>query len=1080
MYVFPGIVSLWNFSFNCQIVKLEKMNKAGLFVISLMAVFYGVCASAQVMVSGKVVDNETQKPLQGAAVHLLGSDFVALTDEDGAFRIEASNKNAVYEVSYVGMRTKKIPAKENQLVTLFPADNVLLDELVVVAYGQSTKATFTGSLVKLQGEELANRQVSNVSQLLSGVAGVESYSESGQPGLGASIRIRGIGSVNADSSPLYIVDGMPFDGQLASLNTSDIENVSVLKDAASTALYGSRGANGVIIITTKKGKEGKAKIDFNSRIGVNSRALHNYDVIKSPQTYLETVYQAMHNAAVGGLGYSEQEAHAAANMFLPTNQNGGIGYSIYTVPDGEPLIGPDGKLNPNAKLGYTDGKYYYLPDDWQSETFRNGLRQQYDMSVSGGKERFNYYLSLGYLNDEGIINNSGLERITFRTKVEGLLTKWLKVGSNMSYSIDNSNFPSGQTANYSAQNAFFMANAIAPVYPLFVRDANGEIMKGKDGMKIYDYGDGTSSNGMRSFMPLSNPVADLTLNKEKYQLGVFSGRWNVSATPFDGFTLTAQFGMNVDNTRYNRLRNPLYGASAPYGSVFQQQTETRMLDYQYIANYSHSLFVRHYINIMVGYDGYEWTAKDLMAQGNNLYLPFLDAVGNTIDQKTGNGYNNSFSTAGFVSRINYDFANTYFASISYRRDGSSRFDKDHRWGNFYSLSAAWVVSNEPFMAKMKSVDFLKLKASYGKTGNDNVRNYYAYADQYYLQGNNRIFSDGSLYYKGNNSLTWEKSASVNVGVDFVLFHGLLGGSVEYFSRKVTDMLYNTPVAPSSGYVSINKNIGSMTNSGLDVSLTSTLLNRKNLKWTISANATVMKNRINSLPGSTEGKIINGDIIYEEGKSMLRMYLVKYAGVDPETGEALYWARNGQGEYTTSDWTEANATNRQGTEDFLPSIYGGLGTCFMWQGFDLSLQCSYQLGGKIYDEGYRSLMHNGVGSSSGMNWHNDILQAWTPQNKSTDIPRLSLLDRWSNADSDRWIASSDYFSLNNLTIGYTIPKRLLGSLEIDIDKVRLFFSAENLAFVSARKGLNPRQSMDVGHAAAYSPMRSFTGGINVTF
>ena len=691
-----------------------------LIAIAICNVYYAI---SQVVVSGKVVEYGTLTPLSGVTIRLLGTDYRIITKDDGTFRAEAPNEQSLFEVSYTGMLSKVINAKENQLISLSYNDNMSLDEVVVIAYGQSTKSTFTGSAVKLQGDDLENRQVSNLSHLLSGAAGVESFSESGQPGMGASIRIRGIGSINAGSNPLYVVDGMPFDGELATLNPSDIENISVLKDATATALYGSRGANGVVMITTKKGKEGKPRIEFNTRIGANMRGMKNYDVIGSPKTYLETVYQAMHNAAVGSLGYSEQDAHVAANMFLPTNQNGGVGYNIYTLPEGQTLIGEDGKLNPNALLGYSDGTYYYTPDNWSRETFQTGLRQQYDMSVSGGKERFNYYLSLGYLNDEGIINNSNLERITFRTKVEGYLTNWLKVGANMSYSIDNCKFPSSQTSNYSAQNAFFLANSIAPIYPLYVRNANGEIMTGIEGRKLYDYGDGNSTNGRHSFMPLSNPVADLTMNKEKYKLGVFDSRWYASAIPLDGLKLTAQLGMNIDNTRYNRLRNPLFGAAAPQGSVYQQQMETRMIDYQFLADYNRTLGKRHHVDIMAGYDGYEWKSNVLSAQGSNLYLPFLDVVGNTIDQKTGNGYTNSYATAGIISRFNYDYANTYFASLSYRHDGSSRFGKDYRWGNFYALGAAWVISNEPFMAKIKkNVNFLKFKASFGETGNDNVNN----------------------------------------------------------------------------------------------------------------------------------------------------------------------------------------------------------------------------------------------------------------------------------------------------------------------------------------------------------------------
>ena len=1046
-------------------------------ILFTLCFFLAKSTMAQITASGRVIDHDTNIPLAGATIQLLGSSKTIITDGNGTFQIDVPNKNAQIEVSYLGKKSVIINAQPNQIIRLYDS-NYVFDEVVVIAYGTSKKADFTGSLSTIKSEDIVNRQVNNVSQLLNSASGIEAVNTTGQPGIPSSIKIRGIGSINADSSPLYIVDGIPFSGQLSTINTSDIESISVLKDAASASLYGSRGANGVVLITTKKGRtKDKPMIDLNARLSANNRIRNDYDVLSTPKDYLETVYSAMHSAAINNLNYPDDVAHAAANQFLPTIQNGGIGYQIYTVPNGEMLIGSDGKLNPNAKLGYSDGKFFYLPDDWQKEAFRTGLRQQYDISISHAKEQSNYYLSFGYLNDEGIIKNSGLERFTTFLKGETMLSSLLKVGVNMSYSITNSKYPSNQTSNYSNRNVFFMANNIAPVYPLYVRNTNGDIMKGIDGRAIYDYGDGISTNRIRSFMPLSNPIADLNYNKETYRLGVYNGRMFAILYPLDGLKLTAQFGMNFDNTRYNRLTNPLYGFAAPKGDVYQHQMETRTLDFLYLADYNKTLFNRHHINLMAGYEGYELRQQTISAQGSNLYLPFVDVVGNTIDQKTGNGYNTKYATASIISRLNYNYGNCYFLSFSYNHNGSSRFNKKHRWGDFYALSGAWVISKEPFLINAKYINFLKLKLSYGKMGNDNINNNYAYIDQYYLQGSNGVFADGNLYYKGNSLLTWEKNTTFNAGVEVELWKGLLSGSLEYFNRKVTDMLFNTPVAPSLGYTSIRKNIGSMTNSGIELNLASQLLQVDNMKLGVWLNATFIKNTINKLQNN-EGKVISRDYIYEEGKSMMRMYLVKYAGVDVETGEALYWAKNEKNEeYKTTDWNKANVTNKQASEDFMPTVFGAFGINYKWAAFDLSLQCSYQLGGRTYDEGYRNLMHNGVGTNSGMNWHKDILNAWSPQNNNTDIPRVNLMDQWANAESDRWIISSDYLSLNNLTLGYTLQRNLS---HVKIQKIRLFLSAENLAFISARKGLNPCTNLFISTSAVYSPIRSFTGGINITF
>lgn len=986
-------------------------------------------------------------------------------------------------VSFIGMKTQEVVIRPKMSITLKP-DTEILDEVIVTAYGTSTKGSFTGSAAVMKAEKLEKRQVSNVSQALAGaVAGVQIQSANGQPGESATIRVRGVGSINADSKPLYVVDGVPFDGDLSSINTADIESMTVLKDAASTALYGARGANGIIMITTKKGKSGKATVSFDAKWGANSRAIKNYDVLSSTQEYVEKAYQAIYNAAYYKIAAYKGDAAASnayANKTIFTEGGGGFGYPIYTIPEGQGLIGMDGRLNPAAKLGYSDGEFYYTPDDWAKEMFSTNARQEYNASVSSSTDRMSFYASFGYLNDEGVIDNSGFERFTGRLNADYQVYKWLKVGGNLSYANSNSRYPGEQTSTSSSGNAFFLANVIAPVYPIYVRDAQGNIMYNKKyNRPIYDYGDNTT-NHSRVFMSISNPAGDLAYNKTEYLMDIMNFNWFGTITPIKGLSVTARYGLSIDNTRYNDLGNVLYGQSSAYGgTAYQERSRVYGFDQQYVANYTFNINEDHIFDITAGYEGYEYTNEYVDATGQNLYNPDSYWVNNTIDQRKGYGAMNSYATEGFFGRLNYNYKDTYIGSVSYRRDASSRFHPDNRWGNFFSGSAAWVISNEKFMEDINWIDMLKLKASFGQQGNDGVGNYYAYLDQFQMTGANGVFSDGTLYYKGNPDLTWETSTSYNVGVDFALFNNRLNGTIEYFGRKSGDMLYYKPVAPIAGYDEIPMNVGSMTNSGLEIDLSYTIFKNKNFTWDVNANATFIKNKINELHPDLKGELIDGSYIYSEGESRYRMYLVKYAGVNKETGEAEYWAKdeNGQ-EYRTIDWSAASTTNKAASDDLLPTVYGGFGTSISAYGFDASIQCSYQLGGTIYDSGYAGLMHGGTSSYAGRNWHTDIRKSWTPENPNTDVPRVNASDSYASSTSDRWLTSSDYLSLNNITVGYTLPQNL--TQKFMVSKLRVFFAADNVALLTARKGLDPRQSYTTATTSVYSPIRTISGGVNITF
>ena len=1053
------------------------MKRKIMLLLACLFVGIGLATAQTQTVTGVVISEEDGQPVIGASVLVKDTQLGTITGIDGDFKltnVPSSAKTIV--ISYIGMQTVEVAIKENIKVYM-KSDSEMLDEVMVVAYGTAKKSAFTGSASVVKGEELEKRQVSNLTNALSGtVSGVQTTSSNGQPGTSATVRIRGIGSMYASNTPLYVVDGMPFEGDISSINTQDIESMTVLKDAAAAALYGARGANGVILVTTKKGKTGEATITAEARWGVNSRMIKNYDVLERPDTYMENLYTALYNGYYYNSGYTAEKAHQTANSNLVSS----LGYQIYTVPTDQYLVGRNGRLNPNATLGYNDGDFYYTPDNWADNSFSNEMRQEYNISARGGTEKMNYYISAGYLTDNGVIANSGFDRISTRLNVDYQLKEWLKVGSNVGYTNSTSRYPGEQTNSSSSMNAFYIANMIAPIYPMFVRDATGTIMRDANtGRPVYDYGSKAhSTNFSRNFMSISNPASDLAYNKTEYLMDILDAKWFANVDIFDGLTFKATLGLHIDNTRYHDVGNKYYGQSANYGgSVTQDVTRSYVLEQQYLLNYKKE-FGKHNIDVLAGYESMEYNAENVWANGYNMYNDKNWTVGNVIDKINGSGSFSEIARIGLLSRVSYDFDTKYYVSASYRRDASSRFHPDNRWGDFFSFSAAWDIAKEGFMSDAEWVNMLKVKASYGEQGNDGIGNNYAYVDQYQVTGAEGVFADGTLTYKGNKDITWETSKAFNAGVDFSLFQGKLGGTVEYFSRQTSDMLYYKPMAPSNGYTEFPMNIGSMRNSGWEIELNYTPVETNDVKWTINANATFLKNEIIELHPDLEGEMISGSQIYREGESIYQFYMVEYAGVDPETGLAQYWAKEGDEEYKTDDWSKAKNTNRKGTGDIMADVYGGIGTTVEFYGFDFSVQCAYQFGGKMYDNGYASLMHGGTSSDAGQNWHKDILNAWSPENKNTNIPRLDAIDSYTNSLSTRFITSSDYFSINNITLGYTLPKRWTNAL--GVESLRLYGAADNVALFSARQGFDPRMGYTAATSASYSALRTISGGVKLTF
>ena len=828
------------------------------------------------------------------------------------------------------------------------------------------------------------------------------------------------------------------------------------------------------------------KVD--AKWGSNSRLIPQYDVISDPALYYETHYKRMYNQMLYA-GYTSAEAYAYADANIFNEQNGGLGYQVYTIPEGEKFIGTNFKLNPNAKLGYSDGEYYYTPDDWYNESFHNSFRQEYNIAVSGSKDKLSYYGSVGYLNDGGIVNNSGYKRYSARINADYQAKKWMKFTTSMSYSHSDSQIPSYDADSYgSSGSIFYIANTIAPIYPLYVRDAEGNIMK-ENGRTIYD----ANQTNFKRPNVVGNAIRDNEVNMKQNYADVLTGKWGVVLTPVKGLNLTANVGLMNDNTRYNALYSQFGSSSGTDGIAYVSHNRYFAVNNQYLAEYKTDFGgSKHNFDILAGFEMYKLKIQSLSGQNDHLFDPFIGEL-NNADGTSGKQLASSttnYMTQGILARAQYNYDERYFVSGSFRRDASSRFHKDHRWGNFGSVGAAWLISNEGFMSDVDWVNMLKLKASYGVQGNDNLRSYYPYADQYTHSYNEDTGEYSlTLSYKGNEEITWESSHSFNVGADFELFGGYLNGTVEYFSRTTSDLLYNKEVPLSAGnptgYVPVN--VGSIRNNGVELALDGKIIRNRNVDWTWNLNLSHYKNTILSLDESVaEEGIKTSNAIYAIGGSLYNAYMYQYAGVDPETGKGLYYkdVKDADGnvqKVTTDNFGEAT---KYDCGSVLPKVYGGFGTAIRFYGFDLSAQFSFQIGGRYYDGSYQSLMH--TQASAGSAWHVDALKAWTPENRNTDVPRLDGDTSVGQSSVDRFSVSSNYLSVNNVTLGYTFPAKWMS--KIKVGGLRVYVTGDNLAVFAARKGIDPRYSMGIGgmtsgsgmNTGAYSAMRNITGGITLTF
>ena len=1084
-------------------------------VATLVLGCFGAFAQGQ-RVTGTVTD-ESGTPVIGAAVVVKGTTRGTSTDVAGFYEI-AADANATLEFTYLGMQTQEVAvAGRTSIDVVLLADSEQIEEVIVQAFGTAKKEAFTGSAATIKSDDLQKTQSSNVANALSGkVAGLQTSQGSGSLGSEPTIRIRGIGSINAGNDPLWVVDGVPYEGDKNNINMADIETMTVLKDAASNALYGARGANGVIMITTKRAKAGDARVNFDAKWGVNMAARQLYDYTRDPGQYYEMHYASLKNYYMYGESKMEApEAHIAANNALTSNGTGGLGYNVFTVPAGQTLIGSNGKLNPNATLGrkfeYNGQEYYVTPDDWYDELYDPSFRQEYNVSIAAASEKSNFFASFGYLNNNGITDGSNMYRYTARLRADYQAKKWLKVGANMSYT--NFSWDGASSTNEgdgSTGDAFGTVAGMAPIYPVYLRDGEGNIMyeENKAGhdyfgkeydekWPIYDTGDGSRWGLQRFTGQQSNPLQNIWLDQANSEGNAFSVNGFADFTILPGLVLTINGSVTIDETRSTSLKNPYYGQfAANKGIVTKSHGRSYNHNLQQLLNYNKSFGANeeHNIQVLLGHETYNLRSYSLGGFKSNVFsTDNLELNGAVVDGKSVSSAFGEYVNEGYFVRGMYEYDGRIFASASYRRDASSRFHPDHRWGNFWSVGAAWILNRESWF-NAPAFNMLKVKASYGSQGNDAI-GMYKYTDLYSISNDGNDGISIMFGAKGNPDITWETNANLNLGVEFGLWNDRLSGSVDYFYRLTSDMLFSVPVAPSMGYSSYYANIGDMSNTGIEVVLNGDIIRTKNVVWSLSANLTWVKNKVLSLPEQRKDRIvdghegfISGSTFLAEGLPLNTLYILDYAGVERETGKSQWWKYVPEVKDPETDEVLEKATwektsnygsiasdqdSKKLFDSTLADVFGGFTTTLYAYGFDLSIAFDYQLGGTTIDGAYAGYMNNSTASSLGKNYHLDLLDAWTTDNKDSQIPRFQFAEEYTSATSSRFLISSNYLNISNINVGYSFPAKWWKG---HIQNLRVYVACDNVWYWSARKGFDPRG----GGNGLYSPIRTISGGVTLTF
>lgn len=1001
------------------------MKRKLMLLMTLLVIGIGLVNAQVSKVTGNVTSEEDGLPVVGASVLVKGTTVGTVTDIDGNFtltNVPSSAKTLV--ISFIGMQTQEVAVKSMVKVVL-KSDAQALDEVVVTGYGVQRKASFTGAASIVGEDAIAKKNDANFVKVLEGtVPGVQMNNSTSMPGVWGSVYIRGRASLNSGTQPLYVIDGMPVNSDtdamsskdnnmvdpMSSINPADIESITVLKDAAATAIYGSRAANGVIVVTTKKGSEGKFNLNLDVKQGFVSMGNNNMDFANAEETM--KLFTDGLTAYQGG-NWQDNYDYLADNYF-----------------------GWDRKTS----------------TDWMDAITRKGYYQDYNLSAQGRSGNTGYYVSLGYLNTDGLIIGSDMERFSGRMNLDSKF-KWATIGVNTSYS-------------YSTQNGFSLSTGGSMSSPLTAAISSQTPMD-----PVYD------SEGNYNNINMYNPVALMDedageLNENKMQ--------TINLNPYLqvdfglGIYAKTTLGVNLTDLRQYQYWSALYNpqAMAYNGLGRQYNSRNTVITWNNVLGWNHKFADKHDISVMLGQEMqkksyfYEYYAKS--------DFPFADSgMRDLTTAGTEQGseyYKKEARLASYFMDAHYSYADKYYLSGSYRRDGSSVFGSDTRWGNFWSVGGKWRISGEDFLTGNNVITNATLRASYGTVGNQDI-DWYA-ARGFYGAGYNYNQMPGMIPVSiSNQELTWEVSKKFDVGFDLSLWHRL-HFTFDFYNEITSDALFQVPLSMTTGMSETYKNIGKIRNHGIEFSVNANILQTKDWSWSAYANLTWNENEVVKL--STDDPIEYDFQIIEEGRPYTQFKMKEYAGVDRETGKPL-WYLNETGNETTSDY---NAAAKRYVGDADPNVLGGFGTNLRWKDIDFGLSFNYRLGGKVFDSG---AAFTGFGMAFRTPLEDVALNSWTEENKDAKYPQYIYKDPYkATATSSRFLYNGDYLRISNLTLGYTLPKKW--TEKVLIQRLRAYISVDNLYTFTASDfvGYNPETSANGVIAWQYPATRTFIGGIQLTF
>lgn len=1018
-------------------------------------------------ITGIITGSDDGKPLPGVSIRISGTQGGTLSNANGRYSLSLPAGATALQFTSLGYASQTVAiGNGNTLNVVLQPDAQTLNDVVVIAYGTVKKEAFTGSASVIKSDVLADRPVTSFDKALQGaVSGVTVSSVSGQPGAASQVRIRGIGSLSASSQPLYVIDGIAINSGdysnvaessdiLSSINPADIETVTVLKDASAAALYGSRAANGVIMITTKKGKNGATQFSASITGGYQGIAVKKHETLGASD-YFKLYYDSYYKSNIAA---SQTPAAAVTRSNASTIARLAVNPFNTATP-----FGVDGVLNPGASL--------YYDTDWRDEVINRGVTKDVNVSAQGGNEKTKFFISGGYYDQKGIVLSSDFKRYSTKINVSNQVNKWLNLGINTTLSYTDQNTPAGAGGG---ANPVRFSDLVSNVYPLYQMDATGNPVKDLEGNLVYNYKNPIAND----FNPVG--IASKDIYKTQTARAIVNPYVELNLLP--NLKFKSNFGVDYLNNREQLYYNTEHGnGSNVKGRGERYSVQNMTLTVTNTLNYSQR-FGLHNLEVLAGQEAFK-DRYDFIYVGATGY-PFegIPALGNASTPVTADSYGTERRISSLFSRATYDYNNRYYLTGSLRYDGSSLFSSQHQYGTFYSVGGAWRITQEDFMKDLTWLNELKLRVSYGTSGNDLFNNpdnpsYSRYAAKgLYGLGNNYEGLPGMTYAQlPNENLKWEANEQLDLGLEFSLFKSRINAEISYFRRTGDGILYLLPLSRTTGFPSTQTNLASMTNKGFDITLNGEAIKNDNFSWNINWNITTTKNNINSITNGRTIDAIDGTKLLREGGDRFQFYLRDYAGVDPADGKPIWYTDGADGvKTTTKSWSTAT---RYESGSALPKFTGGLTNRFAYKQFDLSVFLFYSYGGKIYDNLYASLMHGGA--VSGQSLSPDVYNSWQNPGDVSNTPRfIPTNPDLGHNQSTRFLFDGSYIRVKNISVGYTLNPDW--SKTVGLTNARLFVSAENAFTFAKHKGMDPETDITGLNNNDIPNVKSISLGLKIGF